>query len=419
MQFAGTFRSIVEILNVALVICLTLYFASDPYLWSRLTRRRIFLISPWRYREYSSDREHLASSNERRERLSAYLDEPINKRLLETRNGFQALGDLSREQGVAQMVTFRWQAQDPYLLQLARVADLCTWINLNKSDRGSVAENPIVAVSLRRIAPPRNPAYRLFDISWNFSEVPFLSQWCVVVQAHDPAKIVDLLSSELGRIEIGLAVEKPRRAAIQFGACRDASIGSRGSSGRVGGYLEDGKVRGLTCSHVLAVGCVHQRFRQSIEPIMGPDIALIDAGPCFEALSERRAVQPREVTSRDLLPPLVVEMVPHERARGELHEITVSASYQHRLHEFPHAQVSLPRWRLFDIALPRWPIAFSREGDSGSWVVTNDRNDWIGMVVGGTRNGQTGYVVLAHAVMEYLRELRVMGPQTECFIGEK
>ena len=103
--------------------------------------------------------------------------------------------------------------------------------------------------------------------------------------------------------------------------------------------------------------------------------------------------------------------------RGELLEITAAAIYHRRLHDFPHVTVRLPRFTLFGIPLPRWPWTFSRPGDSGSWVVTEGGANWIGMVVGDTKDKRAGYVLLAHPLMNYLRLRHAVDRQTDCFTG--
>jgi len=305
------------------------------------------------------------------------------------------------------LATFQWQVKDPLLLQLALVTDLCLLINRGKADQEPGASPPITAVSLRFLSPSRYPYFPLLP-----DREAFGSPWCVVVKAREPARIIDLLRPELDRIGISLAVERPGRAARQTGRC----LAAGGSDGQVGGYLEDGRLRGMTCSHVLANNCQHRSYREAIAKVMGPDVALIEEGPCFGALAERRAVVPRAVFPQDLVQPFRVIMTPRKRVRGELLEITAAAIYHRRLHDFPHLKVWLPRFTLFGIPLPRWPLTFSRPGDSGSWVVTEGGDGWIGMVVGDAKD-KTGYVLPAHPLMNYLRLRHVVGQQTNCFTG--
>lgn len=74
------------------------------------------------------------------------------------------------------------------------------------------------------------------------------------------------------------------------------------------------------------------------------------------------------------------------------------------MYRFPHEEV-VPVTRLVFGIFP-WPPGsghFSEPGDSGSWIVAEKSDRWVGMLVGGDPFTRISYIVDGWSLLEFFR----------------
>jgi hypothetical protein len=287
----------------------------------------------------------------------------------------------------AQAELLRWQAQAPELLLLSRVGDAVLAVLQARTllERIAFAEvvdatNPVVSIRpLPRILRRLRPA---------------LFPWRVVVATTEPKRLCNELALLRGWSGIGVDVVAGKRVHA-LGACRPG-----GGEGTVAGTLRDTRQRDLqlTCAHVVVRNCCSDVWRTNVQHLANgasdePDAALLDpVTSCFSF----PVASAREVScaTHKQLEEIVQTERPVSRIGGS------HGGPQGRVRQAPDKLQSpgaviaptglggLARFPMVTLTRHRRRFRFnrrpfSREGDSGSWVVDGPQQLWIGMIVSG------------------------------------
>jgi hypothetical protein len=398
LQGLGAIDWMAVLLGLAVVVAGILLV---DLLQATLGWRRQYVFPPWG--KFASDATHgqLGRLEERLHRLREYVFGPQDQKLAERQEGFQRLYALSDAEAAAQLATFRWQMDDPLLLRLGRVADTLADLTARAdSPYGSI----VWSVSLRLVRLPLllRPiaAYRGHGSA---ARAP-----CVVVQTHAPDVVRSRLRGLARWLDVAVAVEPPR---LYYETARCEVSGRRGA---VGGSLRAGAEHvGVTCAHTLGRACHSRTFSAQLDPYtLEPDIALLASGPCFGNFPTAQPVVPCDLQAAKLLAETEVRMVPSGK-RGKVLDVSMTATYERRTHDFPHVLIGRKVMTVFDLRLP-WGLHFSVPGDSGSWVM-DEQGRWLGVLVAANEDRRMSYAAVAAPVLTYLDEARAIGPGPQCF----
>jgi hypothetical protein len=288
-----------------------------------------------------------------------------------------------------------WQAGSAPLLLASRAGDLVVTLLADEAEEfGVMVERtqPLISVTM----VPR----------WLRRLRPALFPWRVEVRTTDAAYLTARLRPYAEWLGIGVDVVKGRPMGPQS-TC--ASPGAQ--AGTVAGALSGhgGELMGLTCAHVVGTACSCARWRARL-PQQGttgaPDAATLDTGaPCFPIPAA--GLTHLRCATRDELTELHLDGRPVHRIGGRRlgRDGTITVNHEGGgvgapattlytldkglLGRFP-AVVITPRPSLLGRLLgPLGERAFSRGGDSGSWVVDPATGTWVGMVVCGDAHHQT------------------------------
>jgi hypothetical protein len=119
---------------------------------------------------------------------------------------------------------------------------------------------------------------------------------------------------------------------------------------------------------------------------------------------------PCECVSNEELDRLILERKPvHKRSpecnnrtgfvRNRAHGFNIDGVF----HRFPHLEIFPVLTGIESIRIPLWNRAFSRGGDSGSWVFAENTDKWLGMVVGGDEYFLSTFVAESAPLLDYFR----------------
>lgn len=395
------------LIGSALLLLLAMSFAAAQFFGGRR-----FIIDPWQPPAVPA-----AWSAEHRARL---LDQEIERetggRRVETPRGFVTIAPLSEDGGIAQQIGWKWQQRSLALLELGRVTDTMLHAEALAARLGAI--RLFESVSLNKVRRPWFERVRSRGLKGQADETEApASLLCVVVRTRRPRAVGRILRSYGGWLGQGVAVERALGRSRQFGRCEIG--GASGGKGQVGGYLRtDAGEYGVTCAHVLTEVCASQAFRMPLQAQTdGPDIGVIRPTRCFPSLGNPRQCHPRALSERDIMGPITIRMTPHARVRGRIESISLAAFYEGRRHSFPHLQIIAEVGLLFDLLYwPPWKLFFSRRGDSGSWAVTEDGAEWLGVVAGGRPFARLTYAVLADPLLDFLDRRTGIDRNCGCFI---
>jgi hypothetical protein len=306
----------------------------------------------------------------------------------------RAKRELSPTDAVGQMVRLRWQHERPELLLLERVVDTAIGVVDRIVATGSRAPKGrpeiLGAVSLEH----RRDAKRKNDIF----------PWTVIVETDHP----EIFRPEFERLRSWLPIEilfdRPGKI-VRYGQCQ--SLGGR--LGEVGGLLDVQSERfPMTCAHVLSDSCRSLVVASDAEGEQQPDAALIQLGqPCFD-FSAQSAFSKTPATQEDFREckreKRTVRYANTRRkdVRGFLQATVSEFPVEGILYRFPH-QTVVPKTRLIFGHWP-WPPGsglFSEPGDSGSWVLIEKSQRWVGMLVAGDAFTRTSYVAEGKELLEF------------------
>jgi hypothetical protein len=383
---AGQVLSVVLVLavlalaSIALVLFVRMqmqYRALAKYLAGRY---RVLIIAD------PGDETRTRAALERREFIGRALQNESSRfvEIIETPPGFESINrrELRPDEGAAQLATLRWQLEDTTHLLLGRVVDLLKAVSRR-------TERPLAEVcTCVRLSPRRTTRLGGLPLS-------------VVVETG----VRGLVSQELSNYRdwLGVAVEADQPILRRpFGMCQVHG----GAEGQVGGkVLTPQGIKYLACAHVISPNCSAALYRAPLAPVSAvPDLAVLaDLGNCFSSGLITRDVSAVNLDASKYLAEHAVRRLPGQHRPGKVYIApTLLASYAGRIHQFPHAQIAPRIYTVLDLVYwPPWGTHFSRRGDSGSWVVTDDGR-WLGMLVSGSEFHRLSDVVLSGPLLDFM-----------------
>lgn len=297
----------------------------------------------------------------------------------------------------ATFARLRWQLAAEPLLLLERVSDAVE-ARLRNANLWPVPHGEKHVVGLQRLPSVKRR--------------PSLFPWHVRIETSRPEIFDDFV--ELRQwFGVGISTRPPRPFEL-LGQCQAGP----GLEGVVGGMLSDapsGLGYAVTCQHVLAPDCGSKvPWPPSPEPNDGPDAELLNAQtPCFatpRGFGARpvRALGAAEVYSYISDRKRVTKMQPGRQiARGRVAMLGSAITIGDRCMRFPFALVK-PHVRTYMFGTLTWPpvaSAFSRPGDSGSWVYGESPDAWLGLLAGASPEDGSAVVLTASELLLYFERL--------------
>jgi hypothetical protein len=310
---------------------------------------------------------------------------------------------------------------------VSRVVDACLWLHLDKY------------FTLKE----SNPTLRLHEVPYFFDRVFFTNEresslaaktlgsilfpsiypGRVVIETDFPEDFIKRFSNEVDRRWFGCGIElRPSPAAKPSpqGAAQCRTTHDRGHSRVDGGVtitlqnsagVEARENFFLTCEHSVQTACPSVVWSATPD-WMGncPDVAFLrpaaKCGPkqngCAKAFDTTRKAEHVRVTALDDALGKAVYLFYKGRRRFSLVNETVrDSSYTYRR---ANGELGVMRFPHFNVTGP----FFSRERDSGGWVLSRDGDEFVGWVTHGpseTSGGGDTKVHAASSLVSYLEEL--------------
>jgi hypothetical protein len=361
--------------------------------------RPVFRGTTRRAKETARERETFLQ-----EHLRRYADTLPDREIVEVPPRFVESYEprsLSPPSANARLVTLlHQQLEDPSLL-FGRVVDaIRCFLRLRSSVSDLIDQAPRAEIVLRKL--------RWWE-RW-IGEYP----WIVLVRTENTREFVDFLEPLRSWLGIGVRIARP------LGWTEHRSCTHSQARGTVAGYLgghDDDSIYPLTCAHVLPPQCTqHHVTRDPRTATEQPDAALLQQHPCVGDFNRDVVVGCVEEPE---LRRLWVNAIPVVRAGGYSRRVLGYVKYHHTsyttqtgaVEDFPACVVKTRRiryaWGRLPLPLLRWP--FSREGDSGSWVMVPKSDgsapSWVGLVAAGGEGDDImeSYVLKASALLDYFR----------------
>jgi hypothetical protein len=318
--------------------------------------------------------------------------------------------DPSRFWHTAQLL---WQLDSDQLLLVGRVMDVVT-IFL----RRGMSVGPIDYPTHIRLAPVPGGSQESVQFPWRV----------IIGTRYVSRAFRELFEAIRDWLGIGIEFELARPIHL-YGACHAPGD----MTGVIGGVIATpaGTNYGVTCRHVLSPWCPARFFPIQEDKLSqptgyteaGPDAALITLSPpcaegngwCFAAdVAEGRDVVPADKKAIGTHRVKKTKLRKCRRGDRRVGEISASGddvaftADDGTEYSGPHILVTHQFRRILGIDWPLWDRQFSRPGDSGSWVLT-ENDEWVGMVVAGqSAPNRITYVTPAYFLVDvFRRALRV------------
>lgn len=311
----------------------------------------------------------------------------------------------NRKDIASQIARLKWQKGKYELLLLERVVDaaLCYYrLEIFKSDSNKYM---------------RFPSIKLIPIKRKSNEyIP----WRVVVETNDIEFYVHAFKDLVDWFGIGVEFAS-EKSTKYYGKCKHGNS----SNGIVGGvlYCYDNlnnviEKYAMTCAHVLSDTCLSIKVGRGLSDTDGqPDVALISTTtPCFpiNIASHKRVLVATNTIILDCMKNehQVTKIYPASKnIKGYIHARISAVVVEGQLYRFPHLEITRKFSRARLTFLPSlFNQGFNTKGDSGSWVVEEKSEAWVGMVVAGQEFFPISYLIEAEPLMDYLRE--ILAPNT-------
>jgi hypothetical protein len=288
---------------------------------------------------------------------------------------------------VAREISLQWELGDERRLLAGRAADVVEAL----VNDAALESGRSVAAILEQTQPvvTVRPLSRLLRAAQ-----PELYSWRVVIQTTDPPFFQRRMAGLAKWLGIGLDVARGAPVEPQAGCRRtDGQVGTvSGAQSR-----SDGRVYGITCAHVLSPECECAAWSQnSGASLSGADAALLTSSDCFRFPGpDARLFEPESHTDWDRLIAEETTVVRLGGGPGNRRGVVLSEAPSFKngeaLCRFPSLAIRPRKFRYGPVPWPLVRRAFSRSGDSGSWIVESNSNRWVGIVV-----CRTGGNTLAH-----------------------
>jgi hypothetical protein len=321
--------------------------------------------------------------------------------------------EIGSDEWRAEQLVLKRRLGEPDLLLTGRVGDflvdsLRTLSRYEDRNFAEIVTEIAPVVTVRKVPlPMRVTRRKLFPMR-------------VVIHARRPA----LLRRALERFEPppGIGIDIAAGSAVLPHSHGECTVGG-GRPGTVAGSVVDGsgRVRRLTCAHVVSPSCLSTRpspppARRTGTTYMPDAVLLNGESACFPA----EDLQPITPAASDQIDLLVSrnEMVRRtgggRSGSGRLHARVDGYPDSHGdgLCRFPSLIVDPRRRTLLFWPSPFRGRSFSKDGDSGSWVLAEDGDLWVGMVVSGTPDRSFAHDVAP--LMAWLEETEPGGGEWTC-----
>ena len=298
----------------------------------------------------------------------------------------------------AQTVRLRWQLERPELLLSERLLDYLVTFARLQFGKDWQRQLPVVKIVRSADKSRKFPYIAVLETD----NIPFYQQ---------------RLETYLAQVAIPVAFVHRVAKIKSYNYCRQPD----GGQGIIGGVLStemvpdlrNGKSWPLTCSHVLAPGCLsaslraHHQFNENM-----PDAALlVGTTPCFSFTDGFTQLHAATYAMLDDLKKRGTSVNMCEPNRNQrtgyihFHAIgfpTLDGAYS----RFPHVVVKRFFYRQFGFLFPLFNRNFSGPGDSGSWLRVTDSDLWIGMLIGGDEVSRESYVAEGDSLIQYFNALK-------------
>jgi hypothetical protein len=302
---------------------------------------------------------------------------------------------------VAQKIKLEWQLQNDAYLLAERLVDLLIYYN---SALSQSVRDPYYYLSFLRSNVP------VIKLRRNYVKNDKYFPWKIVISA--PMDYWGEVEHFLFRFRNWLPIKIELERSIYFvphGFCSRAIH----REGTVGGVLRNGtgQVYPMTCTHVVAddCHCVHQKGEPKLYSEQ-PDATLLHAN-CFinaNNLNRKLSVAHSQLVDHLILSRRPVKKVGNviSRKKGIIVGRIIDFPMEGTLFRFPHLEI-VPKLDIY-FGFLTWPLfhsVFSKPGDSGSWVISEGSDLWVGMVVGGDKFFRKSCVAEAEPLLSFFEEL--------------
>lgn len=362
--------------------------------------------------EYTTKIAAELAAQERREAIQAFLRQrdvsmddavPLREEFLERRGTLADAPTTSFQDdgasGLWHAVRLRWQIEKPERLLAERVVDVITLLS-HSADPANRRSGEYYVVRLTPLPRALRRRRSLFP-------------WRVVIESDENSTILRDLRDALERDRelrewLGIGIDWRYGQPLRLYGYGHCQVGQGGFNGTVSGVVQSADdTLGVSCAHVLSSGC-GSRFWPQKSPngsynTRRPDAALIRIGSsCFGkniAKPETLAFLPdSRLESMAIDHTCVVRRSPRGSRDGIVRDLVSAFALGDVAYRGPHLAV-IPRLSRRVVMLPLMNREFSRDGDSGSWVVDAAGKTWVGIVIGGSDYPLTQTYVLPSSVL--------------------
>ncbi len=312
-----------------------------------------------------------------------FIEEPVG--LYASSKLFESESDKIRH-----IAILKWQLEWPIALMAYRMADLLNILSDNIYDLEKFSEDYAIYIE------PRTNS----EIGWQ-----------LVIGSQDNSTLEQLILDYSEWIPMPILLTSFYEME-KYGKCM---IGG-GLEGCVGGFVRS-QFTGypVTCSHVLSDKCQSVDHRLAFDC---PDISLLDkstlstsGSQCFDYVDDRNGQHVRSTSTKKIKKMIRDGVLVHKnhpglsKVKGRIDGIISTYSFvnahQRITCDFPTLLIFPEKQRWFDSLLDRYS-SFSKDGDSGSWVVDESRQCWVGMLVAGNTHHQMSLAIHSGALDLFL-----------------
>ena len=389
----------IHVLSIVFVVAIILGCWGALVLFSHLSYRRAF-SAEFLYKRYKRGLPYVTSeeaydiANYRREQIERFLQEFGGEKFLpyEFLERPEYYSEFAPRRFEGDIAVSAWHAArlrdeltDARYLLAGRVIDLVTYFF-----RKNYLSEEDMPSSIR--IEPIKLGYRSRE----------MYPWRIVIESSVPDLMYNLLEPLKGWIGVGVDFAKP----IATTAYRVCAEGNCASEGVVGGALKfeyDEDSLFVTCRHVLCEKCPYEykpptKYWYSDFTDMEPDVALLRVGGPYslKSYSRVRCMNATDIQWARKEDVKFKKSIDKSRCRAKI-DIAEIRMFHMGGQDYigPHVLLTPHVVKRFWVYWPLFPRRFSRRGESGTWVVEDESNDWLGMVIGGWEPPFIGTVVLA------------------------
>jgi hypothetical protein len=257
--------------------------------------------------------------------------------------------------------------------------------------------------------------------------------WCIVIETQFPDKYIELLSPYKDWLAVNIEFLDLNRVSrslpVTHGSLGKCISNPGGNLGTLGGLLKNessGLIYGMTCNHVLSSECkcrmkenVPNNYMLNLNPKQIPDAALIDDTCCCFKKSKDLYIENITICAQESdIDDCIAKKTPIKKiypsrdvkTKGFVKYTMATYELNGVTKRFPCLNVRPQIWIFAGIIFPLFDRKLSRPGDSGSWLIIEEKNDnggknkWIGMIAGGDPNSREVYVLEAASLLDHFEK---------------